>query len=192
MTDDPTDRIRAAVAKIGAQGGGSGMIRVTLGDDNAARTKGLDRVFDAFGATMDDVPKVLESIVPTIRAAHRATFDTEGAAGRGAWAALAPRTLRDRRRLGYGPGPKLVRTGALRDHVLSTPAKVTRRGDTTELRIEPDPDVGGVRKYRALALGRPEINLPGRPMVAVGPASARTITSALQRALRARAAAAGL
>lgn len=166
------------------------MIGVTIRDDSAAMAKGLDRIFDAFGATMDDVPDVLRSAVPTIREAHRAVFSSEGSAGRGRWAPLAPRTLAERARLGFGPGPILVRTGALRAHVLAAPAKVTRRGSTVELRIEPAPVVGGVPKYVYNALGTSTI--PGRPMVALGPAAAAKVTSTISRQLRARARANGL
>lgn len=201
MPADPFAAVRAAVArflKAGAKGtppsSGNrippGMIGVTIRDDSTARARGLDRMFDAFGATIDDLPKVLEAAVPTIREAHRAVFTTEGAAGRGAWAPLAPLTLRERARLGFGPGPIHVRTGALRDHVLGTPATITRRGDVVELRIRPDDNVGGVPKYRALALGTDRI--PARPMVAIGPAAATKVTSSIQRAFRDRARANGL
>jgi hypothetical protein len=167
-------------------------LRVTIYDDSKARGKGLDRIFDAFDITMREIPEVLASIVPTVHDAHRRNFATEGSAGRGKWAPLAPSTLAERQRLGFGSGPILNRTGALEAHVVGTPARITRRGNVVELRIEPDVNVGGVPKYRALAVGNPSTNLPGRPMVTVGPASATKITSALQRALRAHAAARGL
>lgn len=172
--------------------GAAGALRVTIFDDSKANGKGLDRIFEAFDLTMREIPEVLASIVPEVRAAHARTFASEGSAGRGAWSPLAPATLAERARLGYGPGPILKRTGALEAHVLNAPVKITRRGNTVELRIEPDVNVGGVPKYRALALGNPATNLPPRPMVTVGSSSAVKITSTLQRALRARAAARGL
>lgn len=166
------------------------MIGVTILDDSRTRGKGLDRVFDAFGATIDDLPDVLADAVPTIRQAHRRVFTTEGAAGRGKWARLSPVTIRERRRLGFGDGPIHVRTGQLRDHVLTAPAKITRRGRTVTLTIRPADTVGGVPKYRALAMGASRI--PARPMVTLGPASAARVTSTIQRSLRARAARNGL
>lgn len=178
-------------AEVGPAGGGGGL-RVTIFDDSAANGRGVDRIFEAFDATIDDIPLVLRDAVPSVREAHRAVFSTEGSAGRGAWPPLAPRTLAERRRLGYGPGPILVRTGALMRHVLAAEAKINRTGDGFELRIEPGVSVGGVPKYRALAKGSAATNLPGRPMVAVGPQAATRITSTIQRALRARAAANGL
>lgn len=197
---DPYGAVRAAVARFtklaGAKGRPSGnrippgMIGITITDDARTRTRGLDRIFDAFGATIDDLPQVLDAAVPTIREAHRRVFATEGAAGRGKWAPLAPATLRDRARKGFGPGPIHVRTGALRDHVLTAPARITRSGSTVELRIRPDDNVGGVPKYRALALGTDRI--PARPMVALGPGEATAVTSTIQRAFRARAQAHGL
>jgi len=193
---DPYARLRTAVERFVRDTGGPGaqappgagrpippgMVGVTIVDDSAEQRAGLSRIFDAFDATVADFPAVLEAAVPTIREAHRAVFTSEGAAGRGAWPALAPRTLRDRARLGFAPGPILVRTGQLRDHVLSAPAKITRRGSSVELRIEPAGSVGGVPKYVANALGTSTI--PGRPMVAIGPAAAVKVTSTVQRALR--------
>lgn len=186
------DRVRAAVAKLEADvSPAAGVFRVTIGDDAPRNTRGLDRVFDGMGATIDDLPRILESAVPTIREAHAAVFTSEGAAGRGSWQALAPRTVRERVRLGYpGSNPILVRTGALRDHVLSTPAVVSRKGNTVELRIAPAREVDGVPKYRALARGFGAI--PARPMVALGPSAAARVTSTIVRAFRARAAANGL
>lgn len=172
-------------------GGGGAPIRLTINDDGPGDTRGFDRVFVGLGATIDAFPSVLRDVVPVIRAAHRANFRTEGAAGRGRWAPLKPRTLADRRRRGYPPGPILTRSGALREHVLGTPAKITRAGTAVELRIAPGRVVDGVPKYRALARGYGPGNLPARPMVAVGPAEAVKITSAISRELRRRAAANG-
>jgi hypothetical protein len=169
------------------------MLRVTIHDDSKANGKGLDRIFEAFEATLDDVPDVFRQALPAIRKAHAEVFSSEGSAGRGRWAALAPRTQIERARLGYGPrSPILVRTGALRRHVLTAPAKITRGSGFVRLEIRPGDVVAGVPKYRALALGAPSNNLPARPMVALGPANAARVTSAIQRALRARAAANGL
>lgn len=194
------DRVRSAVQRFAKASNGRGkaspgrippgMIGVTITDDSTNNLRGLDRIFDAFGATIDDLPKILEDAVPSIREAHRAVFETEGAAGRGSWPALAPATLRDRARKGFPPGPIHVRTGALKAHVLSAPAKITRRGTTVELRIRPDDNVGGVPKYGALARGTSRI--PARPMVAIGPAQAVKVTSSIQRAFRARARSHGL
>lgn len=198
---DPYARLRAAIARFtrsaGGGGGGStsggvpaGFLRVTIVDDVNGNRKGIDRLFDAFDATIDDIPDVFRESLPAIRAAHRAVFASEGASGRGRWTPLAPSTLAERARLGYGPGPIHVRTGALRDHVLSAPAQITRFAGGVELRIEPDANVGGVPKYRALALGTDRI--PSRPMVALGRPAAARVTSTIQRALRNRARSHGL
>jgi hypothetical protein len=181
----------AEAASQSSRGAGGGM-RVTILDDSKARGRGVDRIFDAFNATMDDIPDVLEGTVPLIRELHARVFETEGTAGRGAWAGLSARTIRERVAKGYGRGPILNRTGALEAHVLSTPAVISRVGEGYELRIEPTKEVDGVPKYHALAMGLPENNLPGRPMVAIGPQGAARFTSQLQRLLRARAQANGL
>lgn len=193
------DRLAAAVRAFAnksttsaASGRGAGM-RITIRDDSAENRKGLDRIFDAFDATIDDMPDVFRDALPAIRAAHREVFKSEGSSGRGAWEGLAQRTREERAALGYGPsGPILKRTGALEEHVLATPAEITRTPTGIELRIAPDREVGGVPKYFALAKGYAPGNLPGRPMVALGPAAARRVTSAIQRALRDRAQANGL
>jgi hypothetical protein len=193
------DRVRAAVrafankSAAGAPAGSVGMMRITIRDDSTENAKGLDRMFDAMGATIDDLPDIMLAAVPTIRQAHAAVFKSEGSEGRGAWEGLAERTRLERAALGYNPSsPILKRTGALEQHVLNTPAEVTRTGDSIELRIEPDVEVDGVPKYRALAKGYEANNLPGRPMVALGPTWAKRVTSTVQRAFRDRAQANGL
>lgn len=183
--------VRNAATSTGR--GYGGMVQVTIVDDSAQNRRGFDRLFDAFALTIGDIPAVMQStLVPAVKAAHGRNFDSEGVAGRGKWAALAPRTLAERQRLGYGPGPILTRTGALRAHVLGTPAVISRRGSSYELKIKPDRNVDGVPKYNALAMGLANRNLPGRPMVTIGSAEATRITSAFMRGLRDRARANGL
>lgn len=170
------------------KGAGSGMIRLTITDDNGRATKGLDRVFDALGATMRELEDVLRESVPTIRAAHRATFTSEGARGRGKWQPLAARTLADRRRKGYPPGPILVRSGKLKAHVLNTPAVTRRTGRDVTLTIAPSPTVAGTGKpyYRVQALGGGPSAIPSRPMVAIGSTSATKVSAAISRNLQRR------
>lgn len=199
MARDPFARLRAAIARLqrssarGAGPGAVGFMRITIADDSAENGRGLDRLFDAFEATIDDMPGIFEAAVPEIRRAHRQVFETEGSSGRGQWEGLAARTREERASLGYGPdGPILRRTGALMSHVLNTPAVITRTAGGVELKIRPDRSVGGVPKYDALAKGYAAGNLPGRPMVALGPAAAARVTSAVQRAFRDSAQARGL
>lgn len=196
MTDTPEHvygRVGAAVGrfrrKVATRGGGPA-IRLTITDDSRERARGLDRVFVGLGATIDDFPDALRAALPTIRAEHRRVFTSEGSSGRGKWAPLAPATRRQRARLGYPPAhPIQVRSGALRDHVLNTPAQITRTPGGFELRIAPSPTVAGdgKRKYRLLALGGYTPTggrVPGRPMVALGPAAANRVTSSISRSLR--------
>jgi hypothetical protein len=201
MARSPDARIAAIIAAVrrferatrpNAPGGG--MLRVTITDDARGNTRGFDRVFGGMEAVIDAFPDALRDAVPEIRLAHRAVFSTEGRAGRGAWDPLASSTIADRRRKGYPPGPILLRSGALREHVLSTPAVIAREGDGWTLTIAPTPLVAGTGKryYRVQARGGGKSNLPPRPMVAVGPASAAKITSRISRYLRQVAAARGL
>lgn len=190
---DAADRIAAAVARLerANAGGHLGMFRFTFEDDAAQRRRSIDRLFDALDATLEEIPDVLESALPEIRAGFARNFASESAGG-AAWAALAPRTLRDRMRLGFGPGPILTRTGALAAHVIGTPAQITTLGNTVELKIRPDRSVGGVPKYDALAKGYAPNNLPGRPMVVLGDSDRVKVTSKIARSLRERARAHGL
>jgi hypothetical protein len=175
--------------------GSSAPVRLTINDDDPANTRGFDRVFDGLEVTLDGMVSVLGSrtVLEAIRAQFAANFDRE--AGRSRWAPLAAQTIRERRRLGFGPRPILHRTGALRAHVLSAPAVVARTAGGATLRIAPGPSVNGVRKYRILARGGRTPTggrIPARPMVVLTPAGSTRVTSAISRALRARAAANGI
>lgn len=172
-------------------GGSSSAVRLTINDDDAASTTGFDRLFTGLGVTLAGLEVVLGSppVIDAIREQFARNFDQEG--GRTRWAALAPSTVEERKRLGYGGAhPILQRTGALRRHVLAAPPKVTRTGAGAELRIRPGDSVGGEPKYLALAMGTR--HMPGRPMVVIDASGAVKVTSAISRALRQRAQAAGL
>jgi hypothetical protein len=199
----PRDRTRAAeraVRRFQQQTSGRGPrdspIRLTINDDDPANTRGFDRVFVGLGVTLSGLTSVLgdPAVLRVIRQQFERNFAEER--GRTRWAQLAPSTVADRRRRGYGGAhPILVRTGALRRHVLTTPAKTTRQARGAELRIAPSPSVNGVRKYRMLAMGGVTPTggrVPSRPMVVIDSSGAVRVTSAISRALRARAAANGL
>ena len=195
MADDLAARQRAmrqAVERFKRDTAGQGdaaPVRVTFNDDNAADTRSVSRLFVGLGATLDVMPAVLRSDgVSAIRAGFARNFDRE--AERRPWAALAPATIAERLRLGFGPGPILRRTGALRRHVLQTPARITRTGSTIELRIKPGNSVGGVPKYGPLAMGTSR--MPGRPMVVLTPPEVARVVGVISRALRTRAIANGL
>jgi phage gpG-like protein len=185
---DAARRFERAARETRRSRGLSGMVRLSIVDDTNARGLGVDRVFDALGATLRELEEVLRDTVPTIRAAHRATFTSEGARGRGAWAPLAARTLADRRRKGYPPGPILVRSGKLAKHVLTTPAVIRRTGREVTLTIAPTPQVRGTGRpyYRVQALGGGPSSIPARPMVAIGSSSATKVSAAVSRNLQRR------
>lgn len=179
-------QVEAAVGRFERTATGGAPIRLTINDDDAADTTGVDRLFAGLGATLDAFPDALRTAaLPVVRQLHAENFAREG--GRRPWAQLAEATVAERRRLGYGPRhPILHRTGALMRHVLDAPARVSTVGNAVELRIKPGPVVGGVPKYRALARGGR--NLPGRPMVVIDARGAVKVTSALSRYLRTKAA----
>lgn len=192
--------VQDAVRRFQQQTAGMGVrnapVRLTFNDDGPGDTRGLDRLFVGLDVTLDGVLAVMgePAVLRTIREQFRLNF--EGEKGRRPWPALAPRTVAERRRLGYGGAhPILVRTGALRQHVLRTPAQTRRVGSGAELRIAPSPSVNGVPKYRVLARGGRTPSggrIPPRPMVVIDAQGAVRVTSAISRALRARAAANGL
>lgn len=189
--------IGKAVDRFNAtQAPGGGFVRVSFNDDDKADTRGMDRVFTGLDVTLGSMASVLSSpgILATIRDQFERNFDTE--TGRRKWAALRPSTVQERVRLGYGGRhPILQRTGALRTHVMRTPAKVSTTARGAELRIAPAPSVGGVRKYRFLAKGGTTPTggrVPGRPMVVIDKTGATKVSSAISRALRQRAAANGI
>lgn len=194
--------VRQAVARFqqqtanGASGPRSAPVRLTINDDDPANTRGFDRVFVGLEVTLDGLTTVLSdaTVLRAVRDRFADNFARES--GRTKWAALAPSTVQQRRRLGYGGAhPILKRTGALERHVLTTPAQTRRTAGGAELRIAPSPSVGGVRKYRVLAKGGTTPTggrIPSRPMVVIDARGAVKVTSAISRALRARAAANGL
>lgn len=191
MTDNLSARslkIRRAVDAF-HRSSSAGGVRVTLNDDGPGDRTSVDRLFVGLGATLDAIPSALRAAVPVIRAAHARNFASESS-GYGGWPGLAPRTIRQRERLGFGGAhPILVRTGALRSHVLAAPAVVRKFPGGAELRIAPSPTVSGVPKYRALARGYAPNNLPARPMVSLDAKGRTAVTSAISRFLRQRAAA---
>lgn len=185
--------VSKAVQRFQAQAGGTGQgagVRVTFNDDGPGDLRGLSRVFVGLGATLDAAPEILRTAgVPAIRAGFAANFQRQ--AERKPWAALAPSTVEERLRLGFGRGPILQRTGALRSHVLTAPAKITGgSGGGVTLTIRPGNSVRGVPKYEPLARGTSR--MPARPMVVLTGPAATKVTSAISRAFRQRAAANGL
>ena len=182
-----TDRFRRATSA----GGAGGAVRLTMNDDDPAGTTGFDRVFAGFGATMAGLTSALSSpeVLRVIRAQFARNFTEE--AGRRPWAQLAPSTVEERARLGFGGRhPILVRTGQLRRHVITAPAVTQRTPGGAVLTIRPADSVGGVPKYRVNATG--SRSTPARPMVVIDAAGAVKVTSAISRALRTRAQANGL
>jgi hypothetical protein len=77
----------------------------------------IDKLAAFLAARRDALAKLDEPVrrsLEALREEVQAAFDSGGAAVGAVWPPLAPRTLRDKLRLGYSPQP-LVRTGRLRD-----------------------------------------------------------------------------
>lgn len=66
------------------------------------------------GRFEDYTPVLRGSVLTTLKRMEALQFDTEGSVFGGAWPPLAPSTIREKARLGYGGFPMLVRTTQLR------------------------------------------------------------------------------
>lgn len=66
---------------------------------------------------LQDFAPVLDDFARTLTAGEKAGFASQGAFYGEEWAPLAPATVKDRLRKGYGPNAPLVRTGALADSI---------------------------------------------------------------------------
>ncbi len=78
-----------------------------------------------------------EHLEAVIRATFGENFSRQ-ASGDGAWPPLAPSTVADRLRRGFGPGPMLVRSGRYRRSWLGGPASTStyaQRGDGFRLLV---------------------------------------------------------
>lgn len=77
----------------------------------------ISRKLDAIAERTRDVRPAYPEMVAIFQNIVAATFESEGASGAsGLWAPLAPRTVRDRERQGYGGShPILIRSNTLRN-----------------------------------------------------------------------------
>lgn len=88
-------------------------------------------------------------VAPRMRQSFEQNFDSEG---RPKWRALSAVTIEDRLRRGYGAGPILVRTGELKESVVTTRESITLAGNIVQM-VMPG-DVGGLpERYRYHQLG---------------------------------------
>lgn len=107
--------------------GGFGGWGIVLTIDDGRTIEALTRRIETYGHKLTDLSPAWELIGSDILEDNFANFTANGALYAGAvgqrkgtagyteWAPLAPSTIRDRMRKGYGQGPTLVRTGELRD-----------------------------------------------------------------------------
>jgi hypothetical protein len=118
---------------------------------------------------------------PFLRQRAVERFQTQGDAASGTWAQLRESTVNIRERKGFpGRGPINVRTGKLRDHVLSS-HNVTRRGGAA-LRIPGS--TGGKElgdKLRAAQIGDAKSRTVARPVLALDGTDESFIVTALER-----------
>jgi phage gpG-like protein len=115
-------------------------------------TRDADDKDARLAAAVDDTSPAMREIASTLAGAIDQNFAEEGSAGV-PWQPLAESTKEERRRLGYGDGPILQRTGGLRKAAAGVK---THTHDSAEVGLEPDHPYG---KYH---LGDGEGRLPRR------------------------------
>jgi phage gpG-like protein len=107
------------------------MIQITFDVSGIAT---VQQKFATYGADVKDLSVPFTEIADDLQADFTLNMATEGALFGGGWAPLAPSTIADRVRKGYGAGPILYRTGALANSLSGdnsgaikevTPASVT-------------------------------------------------------------------
>jgi phage gpG-like protein len=97
-----------------------GFIYMTI--DDGLEVKNLTFKVQSFGMQLTNLAPALENIGQDILDENMGNFAAAGGYYQmGGWAPLAPSTIADRLRKGYGEGPPLVRTALLRD-------SLTKRG----------------------------------------------------------------
>lgn len=143
---------------------------------------------EAQGDPFEDLVKFVKAIVaPTqteqqqvsnaVREGWRENFTGERSGDGRAWAALAPSTVRQRIRAGYPARPILVRTGALRNSLLSPGAAnsyedVQTTGNGWTL-------VVGTEDSKAIFHERGTARMPARPFIALSDQAEQRVVSAL-------------
>lgn len=109
------------------------------------------RDLDHFSEKFEDFSEVFDAFGGYMLGSIQRNFQAEGRPRR--WVPLKEATIKQRIRLGYGAGPILQRTGALKSGFYFESTKRTFR-------------MGNRRKYFVYhQLGAPKTNLPKRPML---------------------------
>lgn len=128
-----------------------------------------------------DLPPLVEEIGGLLLKRTRERFDKQVDPDERPWADLAPVTIKIRRRLGYGPGPKLRRTGQLREAIQLIRGRAdggifTNTGAGIRIGVI-DPEV--VEKARALNRGTSRI--PARRFLGISRLDVKAVDSFLRR-----------
>lgn len=127
-----------------------------------------------------DLPAMTEEINALLLVRIRRRFDNEVDPENRPWVPLAPVTIADKIRRGFGDKKKLVRTGKLRDAIQSirggAGAVYTNTGASARIGID-DPSV--VARARALNSGTNKI--PARRFLGIGSLDVKAVDSLLRR-----------
>jgi hypothetical protein len=152
------------------------VIRLKPTDETQREIDALTRQIERLAALPEDA---LRPTQEAIRASFAANFASESA-GAASWAPLAPRTVRDRERLGYpGEHPILVRSGSYRRSFIDPAddehySRVTHEAGRTVI-------AEGTTDIRAGTLEFGSDRVPARPALIAGDAARQRITDALDR-----------
>lgn len=123
-----------------------------------------------------------KNIADAIRAGFQDNFESEGAAGAGQWAALAPMTVRQRQARGFGGAhPILVQTGKYKNSFIRQGAtdhieRVRSGGGGVVIEVGSSDDRGEKLEF---GTGR----IPARPVVPLGAGSEARIMDVIENML---------
>lgn len=142
----------------------SDFLRITMTMDGVTV---IDRMLQGIEERARDLTPMWPAVYDAFHAILTKAFDTEGAStDAGKWAPLAPRTIKQRVRQGFGAGPILQRTEALkRALTLGVGAYARMTPDRFQVLLAREPE--SVASFGAHQRGVPSRKLPRRAMVSL-------------------------
>lgn len=136
----------------------------------------MDRRLLRFSEKARDLSDAWDEVADVIMEGESRLFDTQGRAGAGGWAALAPATVADKARRGADPRV-LHDSGALR-------ASLTERGASGQvLEVRPDGLRFGTSVAYAAFHQHGTSRMPARPPLRLSETTRRKVVKVIQRAM---------
>lgn len=127
----------------------------------------VDRLLRGIEDRARDVSPAWPQVYAEFRAITTKAFDTSGAStDLGPWPALAPKTIAERQRQGFGAGPILERTGALR-RALTLGQGAYIRTTATRFTVQLASEPASVASFPYHQSPAPRRKLPRRAMISL-------------------------